>query len=206
MDPKILIAQCQLILNQALAMGQVPIMFVMNDTTCRAIGDYIRLQAKESRIVLLKRKLLKKPIPKMTNLFGLPIMENSHLPDFVISLQWAPTRDIKHGEPMATVGTNVAEANQPGVQANPFIKQEPIASSPAEDKAITLEDIAQGNGNRVTVTDVLIRGLENAEAIAHVVVIRKYHNGDVDLAMSCNPDEAVGVVQKAQMWLAQNGR
>lgn len=202
MDPKILLAQCQMILNQALMMGQVPIMFVMNDTTRRAIGDHIRSQVKESRMEILKRRLFKKPIPKLNSIFGLPVMESAHLPDFMISLQWAPAQNIEHGKPIATVGTGV---NQSSAPENPFVQKDLAEKSSDEDKPVSLKDIAQVASNTPTVTDVLIRGLENAEAIGQVVVIRKYHNGDVDMSMSCNPDEAVGIVQKAQIWLAHNG-
>lgn len=207
MEPKILIQQCQIILNQAIRMGQTPVAFQMNSATRKFIGDAIRAYSKPSRFTKLKRRLLRKKDPVLTSLFKLPVMENEYLPDFQIALSWAPTAAISHGVPMPTASTPV-DTPPPavgGVPRNPFISDEKVKADKLSE-APTLQDISSTDQRTgPTPTDVLIRGLERVEAISQVIVIRKYPNGDVDMSMSCNPDEAVGIVQKAQMWLAHNG-
>lgn len=186
-----LLLSAQAMVQQALNTNQIPIVFLMNAITRDVIGDTIKANFKPTWWSEFKRKLLRRPHGALTVLHGVPLVVNQYMPPGMMSLQLAPT---------------MMPGPQPQAQEqreNPFVKREPVKA--AADDAVTLDDLSKGNGATPSVTDVFIKGMEQVDDLKHVVVIRVHHNEDVDLSMSCDQYQAVGIVQKAQYWLATRG-
>lgn len=221
--------QCRHMLQQARAMGQTPLVYIMNPATNRHLTDLAAIEVKPKQSTfqrwymgVRKKKLI------LQVLFGVPILQNQHLNDGFVSLQLVPV-------PMQP---------QPAAPASPmpFVKREPViqeapaldagcymmgggpdglcseaAHCPgctatrerwkrkAEAAAPTLGDLAASTG-MPTVTDILIKAVESADSLKSVVVLRVHNNNDVDICANIDTFAIAGVIQKAQVWLAMRGR
>jgi hypothetical protein len=69
----------------------------------------------------------------------------------------------------------------------------------------TLNDLSSGNGERPSASDVLMKAMDDVDDLNGVVVVRVHRNGSVDLCLNVDQFAAQGVLQRAQMYLAQRG-
>ena len=163
----------------------------------------------------------------------MPILQNQFMPDGFVSLQFIPRGpQMQQGAAMPAGAPSVqAQANSaPGEW--PFAKKEElrIQEAPAEElepavppeiagaaprpgicgltegSARQLYDLSRCTGDSPSVTDVLIKALDDVDRIKQVVVIRVHNNQDVDLSLNCNQFEATGILEKARIWLAMRER
>lgn len=180
------------LIDQARMQGVQPIAFAMSRETMVKVQEEFAVSELLSLSLLqrwVRRFLPQQPSVALTSLHGLPVMENPHLPAGAIMLQVSGVPNL---------------ANAPAVPkpeaVNPF--QEQATESKPVEEGVSIDSLARAN--KLTPSDVMMKGFENIERVEHVLVIRKYPNGDVDLCASCNPMEAVGVVSKAMQWLHMN--
>lgn len=181
------------LIDQARMQGVQPIAFAMSRETMVKVQEEFAVSELLSLSLLqrwVRRFLLQQPSVALTSLHGLPVMENPHLPAGAIMLQVSGVPNL----------ANAPTAPKPE-SVNPF--QEQVTESKPAEEGVSIDSLARAS--QLTPSDVMMKGFENIERVEHVLVIRKYPNGDVDLCASCNPMEAVGIVQKAQMWLHMNG-
>jgi hypothetical protein len=199
MDPNLLVT-CRQMLQHAHQVGQLPLAYIMNPYTNRYMTGLAAAESRPKQSIFQRALFKARKKHLILQVFcGVPILQNQYLPDGYVTLQFAPTLQPR---PVPVPAQQAAP-----VPGNPFVKREPlpIQEAPINETGPTLEDIASGSDGMPTVSDVLIRGLEGADSLKQVVVIRVYKNDDVDMSMNCNHFEAAGVIQKAQYWLATRG-
>jgi hypothetical protein len=182
------------ILAKVLSSGQQPIAFLMSQATALSISEQFLVIYKR-RLSLAGRFwfwLTKRNVPpRLDTLCGLPVMISPVMMDGGIILQSVPQ------------GVPQANSPRPGPPAE-FVKKEPV-EPPTEPETPSLGDLAQGSNGVPSVSDILIKALENVEDLKQVVVIRVHQNNDVDLSLNCNQFEASGVLQRAMQWLMMRG-
>lgn len=213
MDPNIL-TFCRGMLNQALTMGGVPLVYVMNRNTRKHItelsADFAAPHMSAAQRLLLK---LRKKQLSLQVLFGVPIIENNYLIDGFVSLQvvpgtMRPTPQMQQAarEQGIAVHDTEAPANAP---ANPdpaqsWFTEKRKAHLQGEETAPSLQDLSAGEGG-ITCSDILMKAFEGVEKVKHVAVLRIYHNGDIDASSNMDNTTLTGAIQKFQVWVHQQG-
>jgi hypothetical protein len=192
-------------IQQVVARGQQPIMFVMNANTALAISN-LMIDEHKKRMSLVGRfwfwlRKMGTP-PRLESLHGLPVMISPHMQDGGI---WLQSAGPVSGVPVVSQPAPGGQVNQ---QSPPpeFVQRQAIAQADgAAEEAPSLAELSKATSAGPSVSDILIKALENVEDLKQVVVIRVHHNDDVDLSLNCNQFEASGVLQKAHQWLMMWG-
>lgn len=209
--------QATLLIAQARAAGQMPLVFYMNSNTVRMVIEEATTvtQKRQSALGRLIDRLRGRKTPeRMERLLGVTVVENPTLSDGIIGLQAAVTQpqvpmsgkmgDVAGG--LANNGPQPAQempnALNPNAAMPEFEKRERV--EPTEDGNPKLADFVSAN-ERVTPTDVLIKAMGDIDRITRVVVIRVYDNGDVDMSLNASALETVGILEKARVWLMMRG-
>lgn len=209
-NPNFLTVTAQMIL-EVQRRGLTPMAFVMNRATQEHIAEELWLvhRARMSALARFWHWLRHgRSIPLMDTLHGLPVMENAMLQDGGVFLQSTGT-EAQGGmgvtDGLEQAAKAAAEENQR--RGAEFWEKQRVnpPAVPNQDAAPTLNDLASGNGERPTASDVLIKALDHADELAGVVVIRIYANKDLDMAMNVDPYACQGILAKAQQYLFMKG-
>lgn len=198
-------------MDHILSNGQTPLMFLMNKATADSIARDLSAEYRQCLSLfgrawfwITKRKVT----PTLSSLCGLPVQEVPHLPDGAMFLQCAAYGKASQAVPGPA---NMVAPGQTGTTDAPmeeFVARGQADAQEAQDGEMrpTLNDLSSGMGDRASVSDVLIKAMEDCDNLSGVVVVRVHKGGDVDLCLNCNFFEAQGVLQKAQYWLATRGQ
>lgn len=204
-NPQFLIA-ARAMIDQLLARGQRPLVFLMNQTTAGVIAaDMAEFHFNQKSAFARFWHLVRhgKTVPKLEALYGVPVQQSDYLPDGAMHLQC-----VANISPQAIEEAMKAQAARNQQRGQEFWEKqrvEPPAGSPAAaqgDVAPTLNDLASGSGDRPSCSDVLMKAMDGADQLAGVVVIRVYPNNRLDMCLNVEHYAATGVLQKAMIYLA----
>jgi hypothetical protein len=211
--------------DQVIARGQVPVMFLMNRATSQALAETLATAYRE-RLSTFRRLWLRiwhgKAVPQLESLHGIPVGRADYLPNGGLFLQSvdraqmgqpaAPAAPTSMGLPVGMEQAAQDARQQLAARGEDFWKKDRVqALNDAMDGVAageirpTLKDLSSGNGERPSASDVLMKSLEQADDLAGVVIVRVHRNGSVDLCLNVDQFAAQGVLQHAQMFLAQRG-
>jgi hypothetical protein len=204
MEQTTTLGKCQSMLNQALANGATPLVFLMNQATHQELTDTCHAQAylKQSRLKRWYFRARKKRLILLA-VFGVPIADNNYMPPGMVSLQAIHPFQFQP-QPLQQAQPAQGYQQQNADGGTPFQEKLRIEEAPVPD-APTLRDLASSNDGRPGCSDILIKAMERVDDMKSVVVIRVFRNEDVDLCLNCGSNEAVGIIQKAQIWIAMRG-
>jgi hypothetical protein len=210
--------------DQVIARGQVPVMFLMNRATSQALAETLAAAYRE-RLSTFRRLWLRirhgKAAPQLEALYGVPVIQADYLPDGGIVLQVGDRAGMGQNSscaPPAAAGQantspQVNAERLKAAEADPeFWKKERVQGMndamdgvAAGEIRPTLNDLSSGNGERPSASDVLMKAMDDVDDLNGVVVVRVHRNGSVDLCLNVDQFAAQGVLQRAQMFLAQRG-
>ena len=219
-----LLATSRVMVDQVIARGQVPVMFLMNRATSQALAETLAAAYRE-RLSTFRRLWLRirhgHAAPRLEALYGVPVIQADYLPDGGIVLQVGDRAGMGQNSscaPPAAAGQantspQVNAERLKAAEADPeFWKKERVqALNDAMDGVAageirpTLNDLSSGNGERPSASDVLMKAMDDVDDLNGVVVVRVHRNGSVDLCLNVDQFAAQGVLQHAQMFLAQRG-
>lgn len=74
------------------------------------------------------------------------------------------------------------------------------APAPTEDVDV-LAELNRGGSSKLTPTDIIMKSLEGIDKVEHVVVLRFYHNRDVDICSTMDRYAIEGGLRKAMMYV-----
>ncbi len=207
-NPQFLIA-ARAMIDQLIARGRRPLVFLMNPTTAGVIAaDMAEFHFNQKSAFARFWHLVRhgKTVPKLEALYGVPVQQSDYLPDGAMHLQC-----VANISPQAIEEAMKAQGVQNQQRGQEFWEKqrvEPPAGSPAAaqgDVAPTLNDLASGSGDRPSCQDVLIKAMESVEKLQGIAVVRVYGNGDIDLCANIEKYALQGVLQHAHLWVIQNG-
>jgi hypothetical protein len=210
--------------DQVIARGQVPVMFLMNRATSQALAETLAAAYRE-RLSTFRRLWLRirhgHAAPRLEALYGVPVIQADYLPDGGIVLQVGDRAGMGQNSscaPPAAAGQantspQVNAERLKAAEADPeFWKKERVQGMndamdgvAAGEIRPTLNDLSSGNGERPSASDVLMKAMDDVDDLNGVVVVRVHRNGSVDLCLNVDQFAAQGVLQRAQMFLAQRG-
>jgi len=220
-----LLAASRVMVDQVIARGQVPVMFFMNRATSQALAETLAAAYRE-RLSTFRRLWLRiqrgKAVPQLESLHGIPVGRADYLPPGGLFLQSVDRAQM--GQPAApAVPTSMRPPagmeqaaqdarQQLAARGEEFWKKDRVqALNDAMDGVAageirpTLNDLSSGNGERPSASDVLMKAMDDVDDLNGVVVVRVHRNGSVDLCLNVDQFAAQGVLQRAQMYLAQRG-
>ena len=194
-------------LASATQRGLTPVAFMMSGNTMRAIAQDA-WEVRKRRMSVLGRFWQRlwhgHDVPRLEFFHGLAVAQFDALPDGLITLQAVgPMGGQSYGQqPQAA---DQSAANAPPEE---FVLRDPAPAGdlPEGEVRPTLNDLSSGTGERPSSSDVLIKALSEAEDLSGVVVLRVHQDGSVDFCGNINQFALVGLLQKAQMYLAQRGQ
>lgn len=80
------------------------------------------------------------------------------------------------------------------------------AAAPAPDAEVdVLAELNRGGNSKVTPTDILMKAAEGMDKVEHVIVMRFYKNGDVDMSSSLDRYGIQGGLMKAMQYVQGQG-
>ena len=210
MENKLLI-DCKMLIGQAKQMGVLPAALIMNGATHQKLTAMdLADTSVQNRFQGFFLKWRKKHAT-LLSFNGVPVLDNSHFPDGIVSLQVVPTEEMVQRQ----LGALRQHSMMPQGQPNPSSAPEPAqgqqagnSPAPADPDTVkpTLEDLATSvQTGKPSCSDILMRGFESAEQLRNVCVVRVYKNGNIDLATNLGKFELQGVLQHASVWALQNG-
>ena len=216
-----LLAASRVMVDQVIARGQVPVMFFMNRATSQALAETLAAAYRE-RLSTFRRLWLRiqhgKAAPQLESLHGIPVGRADYLPDGGLFLQSVDRAQM--GQPAApAVPTSMRPPagmeqaaqdarQQLAARGEEFWKKDRVDAMDgvaAGEIRPTLNDLSSGNGERPSASDVLMKAMDDVDDLNGVVVVRVHRNGSVDLCLNVDQFAAQGVLQRAQMFLAQRG-
>ena len=181
-NPQFLIATRAMI-DQLLARGQRPLVFLMNPTTARVIAaDMAEFHFSQKSAFARFWHLVRhgKTVPKLETLYGVPVQQSDYLPDGTMHLQC-----VANIPPQAIEEAMKAQAAQNQQRGQEFWEKQRAEPTAAQgDVAPTLNDLASGSGDRPSCSDVLMKAMERADELSGVVVIRVYPNNRLDMSLN----------------------
>jgi hypothetical protein len=200
-NPQFLIA-ARTMIDQLLARGQRPLVFLMNPTTAGVIAaDMAEFHFNQKSAFARFWHLVRhgKTVPKLETLHGVPVQEMASLPDGAMHLQC-----VANISPQAIGEAMKAQAAQNQQRGQEFWEKQRVEPPAAAegDVAPTLNDLASGSGDRPSCSDVLMKAMERADELSGVVVIRVYPNNRLDMSLNVDHYAATGILQKAMIYLA----
>ena len=162
-----IIIETKRMMETAISNGQSPVFFHMNQVTLGVVDHQIRSlpENQPSKAQELLNVFRKKKDGQITHLHGVPIQDNPHLPDGVVSLQVGFSREVPHLSPGA-----IAQTMQ-NREENPFVKRERADPSEVPD-VVTSEALAQTDSGRVSASDVIMKAMDGIEDVETVLVVR----------------------------------
>jgi len=192
------------------ARGGQPIMFLMNRATSNRIADDLSS--------VLKRQMsgaarawhwlrFRKVTPSLDSLHGIPVMVHPLMPDGNIQLQSANAPHVAFN-PEGITGQPVEGVQRAADVVPPeFIHRERVegVEEAQGDAPPSLDDLSKGSGSRPSCGDILIKGLEQIDRAAGVIVIRVYDDEQIDMSLNIGALAAQGVLHKASVWLQMRG-
>lgn len=219
-----LLAASRALIDQVIARGQVPVAYLMNPRTAQAIAETLAA-AHKARLSTFQRLWLRirhgSAAPRLETLYGVPIIQADYLPDGGVLLQVGDRAALGQNPgcaPLATAGQvnaspQVNAERLKAAEADPeFWKRERVQGMmdamdgvAAGEIRPTLNDLSSGGGGRPSASDVLMKAMDDVDDLNGVVVVRVHRNGSVDLCLNVDQFAAQGVLQRAQMFLAQRG-
>jgi hypothetical protein len=216
-----LLAASRVMVNQVIARGQIPVMFFMNRATSQALAETLAAAYRE-RLSTFRRLWLRiqrgKAVPQLESLHGIPVGRADYLPPGGWFLQSVDRAQM--GQPAApAVPTSMRPPagleqaaqdarQQLAARGEEFWKKDRVDAMDgvaAGEIRPTLNDLSSGNGERPSASDVLMKAMDDVDDLNGVVVVRVHRNGSVDLCLNVDQFAAQGVLQRAQMYLAQRG-
>jgi hypothetical protein len=216
-----LLAASRVMVDQVIARGQVPVMFFMNRATSQALAETLAAAYRE-RLSAFRRLWLRiqrgKAVPQLESLHGIPVGRADYLPPGGLFLQSVDRAQM--GQPAApAVPTSMRPPagmeqaaqdarQQLAARGEEFWKKDRVDAMDgvaAGEIRPTLNDLSSGNGERPSASDVLMKAMDDVDDLNGVVVVRVHRNGSVDLCLNVDQFAAQGVLQRAQMFLAQRG-
>jgi hypothetical protein len=216
-----LLAASRVMVDQVIARGQVPVMFFMNRATSQALAETLAAAYRE-RLSTFRRLWLRiqrgKAVPQLESLHGIPVGRADYLPPGGLFLQSVDRAQM--GQPAApAVPTSMRPPagmeqaaqdarQQLAARGEEFWKKDRVDAMDgvaAGEIRPTLNDLSSGNGERPSASDVLMKAMDDVDDLNGVVVVRVHRNGSVDLCLNVDQFAAQGVLQRAQMYLAQRG-
>ena len=219
-----LLAASRALIDQVIARGQVPVAYLMNPRTAQAIAETLAA-AHKARLSTLRRLWMRirhgSAAPRLETLYGVPVIQADYLPDGGVLLQVGDRAAL--GQNPGCAPPPAAEQGKPSPQANAerlkaaeadpeFWKRERVQGMmdamdgvAAGEIRPTLNDLSSGSEGRPSASDVLMKAMDNVDDLNGVVVVRVHRNGAVDLCLNVDQFAAQGVLQRAQMYLAQRG-
>jgi hypothetical protein len=216
-----LLAASRVMVDQVIARGQVPVMFFMNRATSQALAETLAAAYRE-RLSTFRRLWLRiqrgKAVPQLESLHGIPVGRADYLPDGGLFLQSvdraqmgqpaAPAVPTSMGPPAGLEQAAQDARQQLAARGEEFWKKDRVDAMDgvaAGEIRPTLNDLSSGNGERPSASDVLMKAMDDVDDLNGVVVVRVHRNGSVDLCLNVDQFAAQGVLQRAQMFLAQRG-
>jgi len=219
-----LLATSRVMVDQVIARGQVPVAYLMNPRTAQAVAETLAA-AHKARLSTFGRLWLRirhgHAAPRLEALYGVPVIQADYLPDGGIVLQVGDRAGMGQNSscaPPAAAGQantspQVNAERLKAAEADPeFWKKERVQGMndamdgvAAGEIRPTLNDLSSGNGERPSASDVLMKAMDDVDDLNGVVVVRVHRNGSVDLCLNVDQFAAQGVLQRAQMFLAQRG-
>lgn len=200
-----LLTHCERMIGVARQQNAIPVAFIMSRRTKASVMVMLDYEREKKQSVLQKLLARFKRHPANLNLFGIPVLTNDNFIDGMISLQTAllgqPGPASTEAPANALCGSVAKEQAAQGI--NPFAERVPVKAE--DESAPTLAQLASSRGDMPSPTDVLIKAMEGADALQHVLVVRAHHNGDVELGCSGDLFVASGMLQKAQIYIASRG-
>src|SRR5579863_1607805 len=203
-QPMQLLAHAKMMLDNARREGHTPVAFMMNGSMRDLFAAAVNGERNQNKSAL--SRLFSKDSTVLRDLFDLPIIENPGMPNGAYTVQLAAppeeqeamNRALAQGAQAAMAGLAPAPPQQNA--QSPFWNKERVEPGQVPDKP-SLGDIAGGQSDRPSVTDILIKSLEGADNLKQIVVIRVHKNDDVDASSNCNRFEIHGILQKLSIWL-----
>lgn len=190
-----------------------PMAFMMNATTQRIIADQMETEVciRMSIAQRVKRRLSGKR-ETAERICGLAVIVVPGLPDGTMNLQSSgpEPQPGSVNQPGGVMGGQPAQWTGTQQQQSPFAQREP-AAEPAADMAAervpTLADMSQATESKVpTCSDILIKAMDGVDALERIVVIRVYKDTRIDMCTNAPSSfELQGIIQKASVWLMQQG-
>jgi len=221
-----LLAASRVMVDQVIARGQVPVMFLMNRATSQALAETLAAAYRERQSTFWRLWLRirhGKVAPRLESLHGIPVAQADYLPDGGLFLQVADRAQVglpaAPGVPTSTrppAGMEQAAQDarqQLAARGEEFWKKDRIqalndamdgVAGPGEIRP-TLNDLSSGGGARPSASDVLMKAMEDVDDLNGIVVVRVHRNGNVDLCLNVDQFAAQGVLQKAQQYLFMKG-
>lgn len=200
-----LLTHCERMIGVARQQNAIPVAFIMSRRTKASVMVMLDCEREQKQSVLQKLLVRFKRHPAALNLFGIPVLTNDNFIDGMISLQTAllgqPGPASTEAPADALGGTAAKE--QAAQAINPFAERVPVKAE--DESAPTLAQLASSRGDMPSPTDVLIKAMEGADALQHVVVIRVHRDGSVDMCGTADQFGTRGIINKAVVWLEMKG-
>lgn len=200
-----LLTHCERMIGVARQQNAIPVAFIMSRRTKASVMVMLDCDREKKQSVLQKLLARFKRQPEALNLFGIPVLTNDNFIDGMVSLQTAllgQPGPASTEVPANALGGSVAK-EQAAVAINPFAERVPVKAD--DESAPTLAQLASSRGDMPSPTDVLIKAMEGADRLQHVVVIRVHRGGDVDMCGTADQFGMRGIINKAVIWLEMKG-